>query len=169
MQFQDVCVFLSLLAPPSLAVPFESGLDNTLQRRGSCDAWTTETDYTKLSDSTQVVSDMMRGPQRLTVNWGRAQSWTYSFGKEDAADVAVLGTGIAKNFKTARNDTSKYVFEIQAGEMGTVGFTPTLDCAKGLSLKSKQIHWYRELTRNRTHNVWWKEDTGRDLLATSWP
>ncbi|CEJ94733.1 hypothetical protein VHEMI10249 [[Torrubiella] hemipterigena] len=141
MYLHSILTLAATLAPLVAATPLDTNtqlgdaaIGSRLSRRASCEKWKTDGDiFTKSSDSTIVVSDNMRGPQRFFVPVGRAQNWTHSasINPDDIGDVEALGKSISKDFKVSRNDTSKYVFEIDTAKMGTVGFTPIMECVKG--------------------------------------
>ena len=99
-----------------------------------CDDWVEGGTYTELSSDTQVVSGHINDPGTLTVE----DTPTQPYNQDTGFDIGVVGSflsfgaSISKSFTKERSDSSKYEFKIPKGASGVLGFTPILECSKGM-------------------------------------
>lgn len=121
------------------AVPaVKKSVSNPLQARvDKCEegSWVPDAgkeDYTKPADGTQVVYGSVSGPATIEITKARTQDWTTTM---DASlgfgNILSMGISFSNEYGESITDTKSQSFPVPAGQTGSVGFTPYLECTTG--------------------------------------
>ena len=103
----------------------------------SCDkkSWVADAgkeDYTKPSDSTQVVMSGVRGESDQTITKSRTQEWTSTLGGSVGfEDLVSIGLSFEESFSESITDSKERSFHVDEGQQGDIGFTAYLRCSTG--------------------------------------
>lgn len=132
---------------------FNGPVLNSRDDDGICDGdWQAEgeewEEYTTTSNERQVVFAGFRGGT-VSITKARSQQWTSETSAElGFADVLSLGLSFSESFSETVTDTSAYSFTDETGQIGSIVFTPTLKCSKGMSLNPMKRHMVQQLTKS---------------------
>ena len=102
----------------------------------SCTSWTPDSDllkdYTRPADAVQIVATGVNGGTSggtTTISTARTVEWSISV--TTGVDLEIVKAETTIEFSQSITDTKTKTWTVPAGEVGKVGFTPTLRCSQG--------------------------------------
>lgn len=113
----------------------------TRQHSKSCKGWKPKSaalsDYTKSAGHTQIVAtNVDGGKQGATVQISKARTASESISMTAGVNLEVVEASTTITFEKSTTDTKTFTFNIPAGQLGNVGFTPTVRCSTGKYLST---------------------------------